>query len=66
MTKLTKLITASLAFILSASIASAACIGSNSYYTCNDTRSGNRYTVQKYGDTTTMRGSNPNTGARWS
>lgn len=53
------------ALIASASVASAGCFGTDSYYTCNDS-SGNRYSVQKYGDTTYMRGNNYSTGSSWS
>lgn len=42
----------------------AACYGSDSFYTCND--DGNRYTVQRFGDTTSMRGYNAETGSSWS
>lgn len=58
------------AFIASAlalaSPVSANCntIGTTTY--CSDNQSGNRYSVQDYGNTTTMRGSNPRTGSRWS
>ena len=45
--------------------ATAACYGSSSYYTCNDS-SGNSYSVQKYGNSTFMQGRNSRTGSSWS
>ena len=44
--------------------AMAGCYGSDSFYSCND--GGNHYTVNRYGDTTTMRGYNAETGSTWS
>ncbi len=35
-------------------------------YTRHDYRSGNTYSVNSYGDTTTVRGYNTNTGSTWS
>ncbi len=46
------------------SAADAACYGSGSSYSCNDSN-GNSYNVQRYGNTTTMQGSNPSTGSHW-
>lgn len=44
--------------------AQANCYGGGSYYNCNDS-SGNNYTVQKFGNTTQVYGSNPSTGSTW-
>ncbi len=41
------------------------CFGSDSFYTCNDLRSGNTYQVSKYGNTTYVNGSNSTTGSTW-
>ncbi|MQW55661.1 hypothetical protein [Sinorhizobium meliloti] len=43
----------------------AACYGTDAFSTCNDS-SGNRYTIQRYGNTTYMQGNNYRTGSRWS
>ena len=43
----------------------ANCIGTEDYYSCSDSRTGNQYSVTKFGDTTYMQGNNPRTGARW-
>lgn len=51
---------------LVATEAAATCVGTDSYQTCYDSQSGNNYTVQRYGNTTTMYGSNSRTGSRWS
>jgi hypothetical protein len=51
--------------LMSSSLAFAGCYGSDSFYTCNDT-TGNRYTVQKFGNQTTVRGFNSDTGSTWS
>ena len=45
--------------------AHAACFGTPAFETCNDA-SGNQYTVNRFGNTTTMQGYNPNTGSQWS
>ncbi len=50
---------------LGLSSAQASCVGSSTFYTCND-NSGNSYTVQKNGGTTMMNGYNANTGSNWS
>lgn len=42
----------------------AACFGSSNFYSCNDA-SGNNYTVNRFGNMTTMQGSNPYTGGQW-
>lgn len=47
------------------SAAQAACYGSPGYRTCTD-NSGNSYSVQRFGGSTYMRGSNPSTGSNWS
>lgn len=44
--------------------ASAACTGTGSSAYCWDD-SGNTYNVQRYGSTTYLQGSNPNTGSTW-
>jgi len=44
--------------------ASANCFGSENFYTCTD-ESGNRYSVSKFGNTTNVRGYNPDTGSTW-
>ena len=44
--------------------ANATCFGSRAYQTCSD-NSGNTYTVQRYGNTTTVQGSNAQTGSNW-
>jgi hypothetical protein len=41
------------------------CVGSGAFRTCTDLQNGNTYNVQKFGNTTTMQGSNPN-GSQWS
>ncbi|WP_270830713.1 hypothetical protein [Aeromonas sp. QDB03] len=51
--------------LLFAGAASAECIGSGSLKTCFDD-SGNTYTVQKFGDSTYVDGSNSRTGSTWS
>lgn len=43
----------------------ANCYGSASNYNCYDARSGNSYSVQKYGNSTYMQGSNAGTGSSW-
>ena len=59
-----KLIVA-LSLVSVAGFANAACVGSDSFYTCND-QSGNRYSIQKFGNMTTLKGSNFRTGSNWS
>lgn len=44
----------------------ASCFGTPNMYTCNDLNTGNTYNVQKFGGSTYMQGSNPNTGSNWS
>lgn len=44
----------------------ASCVGSSSVQTCYDAQSGNSYTVQRYGNTTSVYGSNAQTGSTWS
>lgn len=58
----TLLLSISLAFTASASYAN--CFGSDAFKTCTD-NSGNSYTVQKFGDTTTVQGRNSQ-GDTWS
>lgn len=54
-----------LACTLFASTAGAACFGSSSFQTCNDS-SGNSYTINRMGNTTMMQGNNYRTGSSWS
>ena len=46
--------------------AQTTCTGTGAYRTCYDAQSGNNYNIQKYGNTTTMQGSNGGTGSNWS
>ena len=50
---------------LTTSIVNAECYGTGSFKECYDD-SGNTYTVEKYGSTTYVNGSNSNTGSTWS
>lgn len=43
----------------------AACYGTENLYSCNDA-SGNSYSVNKFGDMTTVNGRNSRTGSSWS
>lgn len=45
--------------------ANATCVGTGAFQSCTDA-SGNSYSVQRYGNTTTMQGYNSNTGSNWS
>jgi len=47
------------------SVASATCTGSDWMQTCRDNE-GNTYTVNRFGNTTTVRGNNTNDGSSWS
>jgi hypothetical protein len=40
------------------------CFGSDLFKTCTD-QSGNTYQIQKFGNSTYVNGSNPNTGSQW-
>lgn len=52
------------AVLLSASFgAQAMCVGTDSFQSCTD-NSGNSYTINRFGNTTMMQGSNPN-GSQW-
>lgn len=42
------------------------CYGTGSFRTCTDLSSGNSYSINRIGNLTTMEGSNPRTGSRWS
>lgn len=64
--KLASLATGAVLALSLASPAAAGCYGSGGYETCYDSQSGNRYSTQRYGNTTTTRGSNSRTGSRWS
>lgn len=44
----------------------ASCFGVESSYTCSDPQSGNTYNVRKFGDSTSMTGTNSRTGSNWS
>lgn len=61
-----KKILALLAGLVLSSSAMANCYGTDTLKTCYDARSGNTYTIQKYGNQTYMQGSNPRTGSNWS
>ena len=50
---------------LMASVENAGCIGLGSLQTCNDDF-GNSYTINRYGNSTTMNGDNAQTGSSWS
>lgn len=56
---------AAAAFMLAGS-ASANCVGTAEFQTCYDSQSGNNYSIQRFGNTTMMQGSNSRTGSRWS
>ena len=43
----------------------AACVGTGAFQTCNDA-SGNSYSVQRFGNTTSVQGYNAETGSSWS
>lgn len=58
------LLTAAFIVLTSATVAPAACFGSGAFRNCTDNQ-GNSYSVQRYGNTTIMNGSNARTGARW-
>ena len=51
--------------LFSASVV-ANCVGSGSVSTCYDPSTGSMYSVDRTGNVTTMRGTNPNTGSQWS
>jgi len=53
------------AILFAASPVFANCVGSSSFYTCNDS-SGNSYTVNRMGNMTNMQGYNSQTGSQWS
>ena len=44
--------------------AQARCVGSTSFQSCRD-GAGNSYTIQRYGGTTFMQGTNAGTGSQW-
>jgi hypothetical protein len=43
----------------------AACVGTGNFRTCTD-NAGNSYNIQRFGNSTTMSGTNPRTGSEWS
>lgn len=53
------------AVLLSPSMASATCTGTGNYRYCTD-NSGNSYSINRYGNSTQMQGSNARTGSNWS
>ncbi|MNG08251.1 hypothetical protein D3C84_915970 [compost metagenome] len=59
-----KKLLAALALTLTTPAAFAACFGTGSLQTCNDS-SGNTYNVQRFGNTTNMQGYNAGTGSNW-
>ena len=59
-----KKITLSLALSCAAISSQAACFGSGAFQTCSDNE-GNHYNVQRFGNTTTMQGSNTANGTTW-
>lgn len=60
-----KLICALAVALIVPTMASAGCIGTGAFSTCNDSN-GNSYTVNRFGNTTMMQGHNSNTGSSWS
>ena len=60
-----RIVFATILFAAMTTVANAGCSGSGSYHTCSD-NSGNRYTVQKYGNQTHLNGYNAGTGSTWS
>ncbi|MGU5731431.1 hypothetical protein ACV1DR_21415 [Aeromonas jandaei] len=56
--------TAMAALVLISGTAYAGCIGSGSLKTCYD-NNGNTYTIQKYGNSTSVSGYNSKTGSTW-
>ncbi len=54
-----------IALVFGASQSMAECFGSDSFQTCYD-GSGNSYTVNRYGNTTSTNGYNAQTGSTWS
>lgn len=51
--------------LLTTSQAHAVCVGSGAFKSCFDPGTGNSYQVQQFGNTTQLRGANPN-GSTWS
>lgn len=49
---------------LAGGVANANCVGSQTYQNCYD-QSGNNYQVQRFGNMTTVQGSNAQTGSTW-
>lgn len=60
-----RLLIAFVGMVAFAGSASAACYGSQNYQNCYDAQSGNNYSIQRYGNTTTMQGNNYRTGNSW-
>lgn len=56
----------SLVAVLVAGSANAECVGTGSFQSCYDYNSGNSYTVNRFGSTTQMTGTNSRTGSSWS
>lgn len=59
-----KLMILTAVLLSAAGSASANCTGSGSFYTCYD-NNGNNYTVNKFGNNTTVNGYNAQTGSSW-
>jgi hypothetical protein len=51
--------------VLSSTV-SAQCYGTGAFKNCYDSKSGNSYTIQKFGNQTQMNGYNAGTGSSWS
>jgi hypothetical protein len=56
---------AAIVTIFEVNVASAACYGTDTFQTCDDS-SVNGYTTYRFGDTTMMTGGNAQTGGSWS
>lgn len=54
------------ALLVSATIAHASCVGTKTFSTCYDADTGNSYSIQRYGGSTHMNGTNSRTGSNWS
>lgn len=61
-----RMILLSAALSMTAGSAFSQCYGSDTSYTCYDSGSGNSYSVNRFGGTTYMQGSNARTGSNWS
>lgn len=61
-----KVLIAAAAVGITASSAVAGCYGTDNAYSCYDSQSGNSFSVNSFGGSTFMRGSNADTGSTWS